>query len=117
VTGGGEHRHVHPNLGDHHPSSDFSDPRDRDQVAELPVERDGAVLDPGVDRREVLVELIDVVQVHPQENRVVVAEPAAQRQGELVDLGPHTSLGELREHLGGAFAGVSGCLCKRSSLV
>ena len=50
-------------------------------------------------------QLVDVVQVHPQQQRVVVVEAAHQGLAQLGDLGPHAGQGHVGQHLGVAFAG------------
>jgi hypothetical protein len=56
--------------------------------------RAGHELDAGVDRRDVRIDLVNVIEVHPQQHGVVVAEPAPQRERELVD--PWTASGSAR---------------------
>ena len=95
---GREPGHVGAGLGDDHVGGDGTDPGDgADQVPESLKGLDHH-LDPVgelLDRRRVLV---DQVQVHPGQERVVLGEPAGQRLGQLRDLRPQPSLGQIREH-------------------
>jgi len=68
-------------------------------------ERVDALVDLLVDRVDHAAEVIDVVEVHPQHQRVVLIEAALQREAELTDLGAHPGEGHLRHHRGVALAG------------
>ena len=74
---GREHGHVDTDLGDQDPGGNLTDARHRQQMLEGPVERDGLRLDVGVDGGDVGVDLVDVIQVHSQQDRVMLTEPAA----------------------------------------
>ncbi len=105
MPGGGEPGHVGAGLGDDDVGGQGADPGDgADQVPE-PAKGLDHHLDPGgelVDRRGVLV---DQVQVHPGQERVVVGEPAGQRLGQRRDLGAQPALGQVGQRGGVAFPG------------
>lgn len=86
MLGGREPGHVRAGLGDHDVSGQGADPRDRaDQLPESLKGLDHH-LDPvgqGLDRDGVAV---DQVQVHPGQERVMLAEPSGQRLGQFRDL-------------------------------
>ena len=104
-SGGGEPGHVGAGLGDDDVGGQGADPGDRaDQVPEALKGLDHH-LDPGgelLDRGGVLV---DQVQVHPGQERVVLAEPAGQRLGQRGDLRPQPPLGQIGQHGRVAFPG------------
>ena len=109
MPGGGEPGHVDADLGDDRLGGPLADPGDGvelvtglaerglthlvDLAVELASSRDGGL------------EVVGVVQAQPDQQGVVVPEPAPQRLAQLGDLLAQHALGQLGEHLGVAFAG------------
>ena len=96
-----------------HLGGPLPDPGDGVEPVTGPLERDAGLA--GV-RREQGVDLVvelgdgrfevsDVVQAHPDQQGVVVPEPAPQRLAQLGDLLAQHALGQLGEHLGVTFTG------------
>jgi hypothetical protein len=81
----GKHRHVGTDLGDDHLRHATTDTGDCDQqLNDRRGERVHDVTDPVVGRRDRRVEMVDVIQVQPQQHRVVLpgsgrATPAPSR--------------------------------------
>jgi hypothetical protein len=95
MRGGGEPRHVHPDLGDDHLCGSVTDPRDTPKQPQLPGERVGHLTDPDIEALDHPGEVVDVVGVHPRRQRVVVPEPPGTGHGQVRDLGAHHPAGEL----------------------
>jgi hypothetical protein len=72
------------------------DPRDRGQQVLLQTERDHHCLDLCVQPGDHLIEVVDVFQVQSAHQRVMVAEPAFQRQRQIADLGTHPAARQAR---------------------
>ena len=78
MSRGGEAAHVDPDLGDDHLRGAAAHPGNRDQVLELFTERADHSVHLLVQPHDIGRELVDVIQVHPQHQRVVGIEPALQ---------------------------------------
>ena len=111
MRGGGEAGHVDADLGDDALGGPFADPGDGVEAVTGLDEREPISLVVATGRR-LVVELGDgrfevggVVQAQPDQQGVVVAEPAAQRFAQLGDLLAQHPLGQLGEHVGVAFTG------------
>jgi hypothetical protein len=100
VVSGGEPAHVHPDLGDHDLGRAPPYPRDGAQPPGLLIERGDHLLHLGIQTLDGRAQVVDVVQVHLEQERVVRTEPALQCAAELGDLGPHPGAGHVRQHLG-----------------
>jgi hypothetical protein len=105
VSRGGEAAHVDADLGDDdlggaptHPGNGDQPPQLLTERADHPVHLEVEALDGGR-------ELVDVVQVHPQHQRVMGAEAPLQRPAQLRDLGSHPGACQLGEGVGVADAG------------
>ena len=68
-------------------------------------ERDETLVDLHVDLVDHAGEVIDVVEVHAQQQRVVPVEAALQRQAQLADPGTHPGQSHIGHHLDVALAG------------
>src|SRR5919201_1487916 len=74
-------------------------PGNGDQTLELLTERADHPVDLDIEALDIGRELIDVVQMHPQHQRVVGAETSLQRAPQLRDLRSHPGLRQLRQGL------------------
>ena len=86
----------------------LAEPGHRDDAARRLSERGhlpGHLLVEAVDH---LVEVVDVVEVHPGHEGVVLPEAADESEAQVRDLGAHPGLGQLGEHLGVTLAGDEG---------
>ena len=98
VSRGGETGHVRAGLGGDHVGDQGADPGDRADQFPEPAKGFDHHLDPFgelVDRCGVAV---DQVQVHPGQERVVLAEPAGQRLDQLGCLVPQPAFGQVRQY-------------------
>jgi hypothetical protein len=85
VRRGREDAHAGAGLGHDHFRGSFSDSGDGfDEVAEA-AKRFDHHLDPGGQLRDVAAVLINGIQIHAGQKRVVIVEPAGQRLGQLRD--------------------------------
>ena len=114
MGGGGEPGHVHTDLGEDALGSPLADAGDGVEPVTGPDERDAGLAGvvPRRRRRRVVssramarFEVGRVVQAQPDEQGVVVPEPAAQRLAQLGDLLAQHALGQLGQHVRVAFAG------------
>ena len=95
MLGGGEPGHVRAGLGDDHIGGQGADPGDgADQLPEA-LKRLDHHLDPGGELADGLGVPVDQVQVHPGQEGVVLAETAVQGLGQLGDLRPQPTLGQI----------------------
>jgi hypothetical protein len=66
---------------------------------------DDQLIDAGVELGDVCVGLIDPLQPESNHEPMVIVEPSGQRLRQLVDLGPHPTLGPDRPSLPDRFLG------------
>jgi hypothetical protein len=92
-------------LGQEHPRRAGADAGNGAEQLNRSGERGDLGLHLGVEPADRGTEVIDVVEQHAQQQRVVLTEPALQRQPQVGDLHPHPGLGEVGEHRWVAFAG------------
>jgi hypothetical protein len=100
VRSGGEHRHVHPDLGDHALGGPLGHPGDG--VEAVPSLREGAsTRSLWVSSSAIDAQVLQVRKGQAHQQGVVVPEPSApQRLAQLGELGPQPPPGQLRQHLG-----------------
>jgi hypothetical protein len=108
VRSGGEHRHVHPDLGDHALGGPLGHPGDG--VEAVPSLREGAsTRSLWVSSSAIDAQVLQVRKGQAHQQGVVVPEPSApQRLAQLGELGPQPPPGQLSQHLGVAFPGHQG---------
>src|SRR5690606_7784380 len=77
---------------------------DRLEQLKLPGERAHLLLDPGGELHDGGGDLVDTLQVHPAQERVVLLKVAGQRLDQVGDLAAHAGFGHLREYVDVLFA-------------
>ena len=75
-----------------------TDPRDRAQQSQLLGERGQHLLDPLVQPLDHGREVVDVVQVQPGQQGVMVGEPPGAGHRQIRDLRPHRAAGQVGQH-------------------
>jgi hypothetical protein len=100
VPGGGEHRHVHPDLGNDGLGGPLAHPGDGVQPVPSGSERGEHPVDVGVEFGDRGLQLLQVRHGQADEQRVVATKAAPQGLTQLGLLGPQPALGQLGQHLG-----------------
>lgn len=100
MGGGGEHRHVDPELGDHGLGGPLADPGDGVEAVTGLGERGDDPVDRHVEFGAGPLQLLDVVQGPPHQQGVVGAEVAASCLPQLGKLVAEATPGQLGEDLG-----------------
>jgi hypothetical protein len=97
MSRGGEAAHLDADLGDDHLGGAPTHPGNGDQPLQLLTERADHPVDLDVQALDRGRELVDVIQVHPQHQRVMGAETPLQRPAQLRDLRPQPGARQLGE--------------------
>jgi hypothetical protein len=97
-----------PHVGDDALGGALADPSDGVQPVTGHRERGDHLVDAAVQGGDGAFQVLQVVKRQPDQQRVVVAEAAAQRLAQLGELLGQLALGQLRQDLGVAFAGDQG---------
>jgi hypothetical protein len=105
MAGGGKAAHVDPDLGDDHLGGAPAHAGDGDQPPQLLTERADHPVHLDVETLDHDRELVDVIQVHPQHQRVVGTETSVQGPPQLRDLRPHPGARQPGEGIDVADAG------------
>ena len=97
MPGGGEPAHVHPDLGDDGFGGAPAHAGDGDQVPKLLTERADHPVDFDVEALDGGRELVNVVKVHAQHQRVMSIKAPLQSPPQLRDLRPHPGVRQVGE--------------------
>jgi hypothetical protein len=98
VTGGGEAIHVDPDLRQDDLGAAASHPRDGAQPADLLSERGHEPLDLLVQLLDPGSQMVDVLEVHAQQEVVVLSEAPLEREPQVGNLGPHPATCVVGQH-------------------
>jgi hypothetical protein len=107
VGGGGEHRHVDPDLGDDGLGGALADPGDGVEAVTGHGERGDHRIDPAVEGGDRLLQVLKVVEGQPDQQPMLLAEAAPQGLAQLGSLArsrplaaPPARLGRVRRRPG-----------------
>jgi hypothetical protein len=99
MAGGGEHRHVHPDLGNDRLRSPLAHPGDGGQPVSGPSERGHHLIDAAIQRGDGALQMLQVGKGQAHQHGVMVPEAALQRLAQLGELASQPATGQLGQDL------------------